>query len=211
MAGPRPGAAPAISGTVADIARRHDPDAHTKAFARRDDQDLPFDPGRMPQDAPVMLDTNVYLRRLQGKLPTEILDFILVRRVLHSGVACGELAISAGILDPAHPATARNRAAVMELLKAIPDTDIVTPSADAWAEAGVLSGILARTQHLAKPKRTLTPDQACCQEGLRRKLVNDALIFLNAREQGAVLLSANSKDMDLLLRFRPDATVLLFR
>lgn len=172
---------------------------------------MPFDIGRVPPDAPVMPDTNFYLRRLQGKLPADISNFVLGRPVLHSGVACSELAISAGILDPAHPGTARNRAVVMGLLDAISDTDIVAPSAEAWAEAGMLAGILARTQHLAKPKKSLTTDQACCQEGLRRKLINDALIFLSACEQRAVLLSANSKDMDLLLRFKPGANVLLFK
>ena len=43
------------------------------------------------------------------------------------------------------------------------------------------------------------------------KLINDALLFLSACEQGAILVSMNSRDMDLLLRFRPEAHVLLFR
>ena len=35
--------------------------------------------------------------------------------------------------------------------------------------------------------------------------------FLSADEQGAILVSMNSRDMDLLLRFRPKAHVLLFK
>ena len=158
-----------------------------------------------------MLDTNVYIQRLRGRLPDDVAAFIGSRAVMHSGVACAELAISAGILDPNHPNTAGNRAAIMGVLQAISDTDIVQPSAAAWAEAGMVAGILARTQHLAKPKKDLSPVEACCQEGLRRKLINDALLFLSACEQEAILVSMNSRDMDLLLHFRPEAHVLLFK
>lgn len=206
------GAARALPrGTVEDVVRRHDPDAFTGSLSRRDDRDLPFEIAALPADLPVMLDTNVYIQRLRRRLPTDVAAFVESRAVLHSGVACAELAISAGVLDPAHPGTAGNRATIMKVLQAISDTDIVQPSAAAWAEAGMVAGILARTQHLAKPKKSLSPVEACCQEGLRRKLINDALLFLSACEQGAILVSANSKDMDLLLRFRPEVHVLLFK
>ena len=76
----------------------------------------------------------------------------------------------------------------------------------------MLSGILARTQlGLAKPRRGLSPAEACCQEGRRREVLHDALIFLTAGEQGAILVSSNIVDMDLLSRFRPDVEMLLFR
>lgn len=196
---------------MADIANQHDPANYDKPLPRRSDDELPFDPATMPPHVPVMLDTNVYLRRLQGRLPAQISDLVLSRRILHSGVACSELAISAGILDPAHPNTHRNRAAVMGMLDSIADSDVVAPGPEEWAEAGMIAGILARTQYLAVPRKILTPDQACCQDGLRRKLINDVLMFLSAIEQHAILISANIRDMDLLLRFKPDATVLLFR
>ena len=202
---------PAFGKTVADVANQHDPDAHTRSLARRSNDELPFDPAKMPPNVPVMFDTNFYLHRIRGKLPPDIADFVANRHILHSGVACNELAISAGILDPAIPGTARNRSIVMNLLQPISAYDVVAPSAAAWAEAGMLAGILARTQHLAKPKKDPTPDQACCQQGLRRKLINDALIFLSAYEQNAILVSANAKGMDLLLQFRQGAHVLLFR
>ena len=44
----------------------------------------------------------------------------------------------------------------------------------------------------------------------RRKLLHDALLFLSALEVGAVLISRNIADIDLLLRFRPEARVLLY-
>ncbi len=212
MPGKVPGAGQTASGrTVADIVRRHDPGAFTASLARRDDRDLPFEIATMPPNLPVMLDTNVYIQRLRRRLPMDVLAFIESRPVLHSGVACGELAISAGILDPTHPGTAENRATIMSLLQTISDTDVVQPSAAAWAEAGVIAGVLARTQHLVRPKKELSPVEVCCQEGLRRKLINDALLFLSADEQRAILVSMNSRDMDLLLRFRPKVYLLLFR
>jgi len=91
-------------------------------------------------------------------------------------------------------------------------SDCRAPSPAAWAEAGILSGTLARTQlHLARPKSGLSTAEECCQKGKRRKLLNDVLIVLTARERGAILVSSNVADMDLLLRFRPDTRLLLYR
>jgi predicted nucleic acid-binding protein len=202
---------PSAARSAATIVSQHNPDAHVNSIAGRADTELNFDPAAMPENLPVMLDTNFYVRRLKGKLPAPIDNFVSSRRILHSGIACAEMSIGMGILDPSHADTLQNRAVLLRALETIADVDMVSPSAAAWAEAGMLAGILARTQYLAKPKKTLTADQKCCQEGLRRKLINDALIFLSAREQNAILVSTNSKDMDLLLRFRPDAHVLLFK
>ena len=95
------GAAHAASGgTVADIARRHDPSAFTASLARRDTLDLPFDAAVMPSGLPVMLDTNFYIERQRRKLPNDVAAFVESRTVLHSGVACAELAISAGSWTP---------------------------------------------------------------------------------------------------------------
>jgi hypothetical protein len=115
-------------------------------------------------------------------------------------------------MDPGHPDTGRHRPPLLQLLENIRLRDCAAPSAAAWIEAGMLAGILARTQFgLARPKGTLSPDQACCQRGERRRLLNDALIFLTAQEQGAVLVTANGKDMEVLRRFGRGAQVLLYR
>ena len=131
--------------------------------------------------------------------------------MLHSAVACAELAIGAGLLDPSHPGTARNRAVIATLLDTIAATDIVAPSPAAWVEAGTIAGILARTQHGGSPRpaRGAGPVVGGA-DALRRRLLNDALLFLGAREQGAILVSMDRTDMGLLLRFHPDAEVLLF-
>ena len=137
-----------------------------------------------------MPDTTFYIHRQDGRVPAAVVALAASRPVLHCGVALGELAITAGLLDPAHPGTDDVRAKLMR----------------------VLAGILARAQlGLAHAKRDLSPDAECCQRGRRREVLNDALLFLTAIEAGAVLLSANVADMDVLLRFRPDARVLLYR
>jgi len=58
--------------------------------------------------------------------------------------------------------------------------------------------------------RQLSAVEACCEEGRRRQLLNDTLILLIACQQGAILVSANKKDVDLLPRFGPEAHFLLF-
>lgn len=75
----------------------------------------------------------------------------------------------------------------------------------------VRAGILARTQGLAVPKRALNADRLCCQEGRRRELLLDALIFLTAVEQDMLLISANIRHLDLLLQLHPAPNVLLYR
>jgi hypothetical protein len=159
-----------------------------------------------------MLDTNFYILRLQRRLPAPVLTFVNDREILHSAVALSEISITAGLLDPAHPGTEAVRGPLLRLLDKIRLADCRAPTSAAWTEAGMLSGILARTQlGLARPKRGLSAAEACCRLGNRRKLLNDTLTFLNAREHGAILLSADIADTDLLLRFRPDTRVLLYR
>ena len=158
-----------------------------------------------------MLDTCFYINRFKRKLAAPILDFVDKRPILHSGIACSELAISIGTLVPEHPTTPAYREPIMNLLATIDLARTIAPSPAAWSEAGVIAGILARTQHLNGSRKELAPAEDCCQQGKRRKLLNDALIFLSAIESRAVLVSGNIGDMDLLLRFKPDAHILLYR
>jgi hypothetical protein len=198
--------------SAADAAWIHDPDAHSRSYPRRADTLLPFDPGTMPPGMPVMLDTTFYIARFQQRLPSPIQAFAASRTIWHCGVALAELSISAGILDPVDVRTPVYSQPIKKLLQTIRLADCRSPSPAAWTEAGMLSGILARTQlGLAKPKKLLSPAEQCCQTGRRRELLNDALIFLTAREAGAILISGNVADMDMLLRFRPNVTVLLYR
>lgn len=200
------------SETIGTAAKRHDPAARTAALRYRPDAALPFDPAASPA-LPLLLDTTFYLHRSAGKLPPGIRALIASRHhmVHNCGVVCAELAISIGLLNPADTRTAPAISAIQAHLDHMALHRTVAPSASAWTEAAVLAGILARTQGLAVPKRTLTPDQACCQEGRRRELLLDALIYLTAVEQDMLLISANIRHMDLLMQLHPTDNVLLYR
>ena len=143
-----------------------------------------------------MLDTTVYIDSQKAKLPKNLAARIAGGEILHSAVALGEIAANLGLLDPGHSGTTGVSQTLLETLGKADQARTLAPSAQAWLEASALTGILARTRHLPKDSR--------------RKLLNDALMFLSAGEAGAVLVSRNSKDMDLLLRFRPDVQVLLY-
>jgi len=160
-----------------------------------------------------LLDTTFYLHCSIGKVPSGIRALIASRQhmVYNCGVACAELAISIGLLDPADQRTKTTIAAIRAHLHHMSQDRTVAPSASAWTEASVLAGILARTQGLAVAKRGLNPDQVCCQEGRRRELLLDALIYLTAVEQDMLLISANVRHMDLLLQLHPTRNVLLYR
>jgi len=198
--------------TAGALALAHDPDRHTRPFSRRHDSALPFDPAALPDGLPLMLDTTVYVHRLQNKIPPPIHALVEARPVLHCAVAVAKIAISAGIMDPTHATTERYRTPLLGLLGGISALDMRAPGPAAWAEAGMLAGILARTQFsLAQPRTALASGEAEQQRENRRRLLNEALIFLCAGEHGAILISGNVADMDILLRFRPDIRVLLYR
>jgi hypothetical protein len=200
------------SESIGAVAKRHNPAAHTGTLHYRPDTALPFDPSAAPI-LPLLLDTTYYLDRSAGKVPAGIRALIGSRRhmVHNCGVACAELAISIGLLDPADPRTVATIGAIQSHLDHMAKGDTVAPSASAWTEAAVLAGILARTRGLARPKRTLTADQACCQQGRRRELLLDALLYVTAVEHDMLLVSANVRHMDLLLQLHPSENVLLYR
>ena len=159
-----------------------------------------------------MLDTTVYVHRLQNKIPPPIHALVEARPVLHCAVAVAEIAVSAGswIRPTRRPRDTARRCSTCCTGSA--PLDMRAPGPAAWAEAGMLAGILARTQFgLARPRGRLASDAAEQQRESRRRLLNDALIFLCAGEHGAILVSGNVADIDVLLRFRPDIRVLLYR
>jgi hypothetical protein len=71
---------------------------------------------------------------------------------------------------------------------------IIAPSYEVWLEASAIAGILARTQAIPKQNR--------------RKFLNDTLLLLQAADTGSVMVSRNSRDLDLLLQLKPQAAVL---
>jgi hypothetical protein len=186
-----------LTSNPGELLGRHDTTAWTRTLAYRARAELPFDARAVSGATPVMLDTTVYLDALKAPgLPMPIAALVARNVVLHCSIACAELAVRVGHLDPAHPLSARHRAPLVEILSRMVPARIVAPSADAWTEAAVVAGILARIQGFAREAR--------------RAVLYDAMMLLTAIEARAALISRNVRHMDLLLRFRSDAQVLLY-
>ncbi len=166
--------------------RRLRPEKRQKALAYRDRSQLQFLPGLKPPFPKLLLDTTVYIDALQGRLPDDAEIVLRTASLWHSTVTEAELSALAGLLDPTHPGTASVIAQVAASIELRPEHRILAPDRDAWREAGILAGLLARLQRYGKNER--------------RKALNDALIFLTASKNGCVVLTRNVWDFDLLMQ-----------
>lgn len=144
----------------------------------------------------LLLDTTVYIDELQGKLPRDVELLLRSPYLWHSSVTEAELSSLAGLLNPAHPDTARTLQQVFATIERRPGHRIVTPDRETWREAGVLAGMLARLQQYGKAEQ--------------KKTLNDALIFLSAARQGLTVLTRNISDFDLLSQLEPHGKVLFY-
>jgi predicted nucleic acid-binding protein len=185
-----------LNSDVLSIITRHDPGRWSGTLARRSKAELPFDPFQVPIKAWLLFDTTVYIDQLKGELPRPIVELVASRTILHGAPALAELAVTIGALDPADHRTQDTVASIVEVLARINPSRIVVPNYEIWLEAAVLAGVLARTQAIPKHDR--------------RKFLNDTLLFLQAADSGAVLVSRNSRDLDLLLQIKPRVRVLLY-
>jgi predicted nucleic acid-binding protein len=186
-----------LSFDVAATLRRLKPEKKTGTLARRGDEELTFADQRVFAGPPLLIDTTVYIDALQDRLPQEVSDLLCVRQVNHSSVAIAELAHVLGRLDPAHPNTAATTKAVQKAIAIVPAHRLQAPSVQTMAEAGILTGMLARLRGLPKTDKQL--------------LFNDAMLFLQALEQGCHLLTRNIGDMDFLQQLQPMGRVLFYR
>ena len=184
-----------LNSDVQSIIARNDPTRWARPLAIGKGE-LPFDPLQVPAGASLLFDATVYIDQLKGQLPTSIVNLLASRTILHGAPALGELAVAIGVLDPADRRTHATLLPIIETLARINPSRIVAPSYEVWLEAAVIAGILARTQAIPKQDR--------------RRFLNDALLFLQAAAVGAVMVSRNSRDLDLLLQLKPQATVLLY-
>ncbi|UVC15263.1 type II toxin-antitoxin system VapC family toxin [Mesorhizobium onobrychidis] len=175
------------------------PQKYTGMLERRADDDLPWVANEPAIGGPVFLDTSVYLDVLQGRSPVEVDTLLTYRRCHHSAVCLSELTHAFGRLDQKHASTK----AVLETIKAtvedIPDHRLHAPDAAMWGQAGVLAGLLFRLSNLPKG------------EGHERHFVNDALVFLQARQLGAGVLTGNVRDFDFLTQILPTGRIILYR
>jgi predicted nucleic acid-binding protein len=176
--------------------RRLKPEKHRRQLAYRDHSELQFLQDFKPPYPKLLLDTTVYIDALQGRLP-DLVDIALRTASLwHSTVTEAELSTAAGLLNPADPESERAVARIAESVELRPEHRILNPDRDIWREAGLLSGLIARVQQYGSNER--------------RKVLNDALIYLTAVRNGCAVLTRNLQDFDLLMQLDPRGQTLFY-
>jgi predicted nucleic acid-binding protein len=166
--------------------RRLKPEKHRKKLVYRDRSQLLYLSSLKPPLPKLLLDTTVTIDALQGRLPESAEVALRAGNLWHSTVTEAELAALAGLLDPSHAYTRHVIAQIAASIELRPAHRILAPDRDAWREAGILAGLLARLQRYGKNER--------------RKALNDALIFLTAAKNGCMVLTRNISDFDLLMQ-----------
>jgi predicted nucleic acid-binding protein len=176
------------------------PQQRTGCPAPRPDEQLPWAKDAPPIAGPLLLDTTVYIDLLQGTTPPEVDRLLQLRTCNHSAVSLAELTHSFGRLDPGHPET---KAVLRELRETIaediPPYRLQAPENDTWGAAGILAGLALRLRGMPR------------NQGHERKLLHDALLYLQARKLGSAVLTRNIGDFDLLNQLVPSGQILLYR
>jgi predicted nucleic acid-binding protein len=184
-----------LSSDVQRVLRRLKPEKRLKPLTRRDATELRFlDPDA---DLPpkLLYDTTVYIDILQDRFPQEGEIVLRAADAWHSTVT-EELVAPCGFLDPGHPETALTVKRILETIEKRPVHRTIAPDREAWIEAGVLCGVLARLQGYGRMER--------------RRMMNDALLFATARNNGLTLLTRNVSDFDLLQQLDPSVSILFY-
>lgn len=147
----------------------------------------------------MFLDTSVYLDVLQGRSPAAVDALLRYRLCHHSAVCLSELTHAFGRLDPNHASTKSVLEIIQQTVEDVPGHRLHAPDAMAWGQAGIIAGLLLRLSKMPKGK------------GHERRFINDALIFLQARQLGANVLTGNIRDFDYLSQIIPTGRIILYR
>lgn len=162
------------------------PDAELVFFA-----DLP----EMGED--VILDACVYIDQIQGRMPSEVADRIVMRSAFHSSLALAEIFFPFGRLDPADSRTERALGAIEALAAAIPDRRILVPSAGAKMRGSIMAGAMARVLGY--------------NDAQRRKALIDGMLAAQATQENLLLVTRNVADFDRLSQLDGKLKVALYR
>jgi hypothetical protein len=184
---------------LSETIRSLKPQKYVGTLERRSDEDLPWVADEPAIGVPLFLDTSVYLDVLQGRSPVEVDRLLTYRLCHHSAVCLSELTHAFGRLDPKHSATKAVLETIAATVEDIPEHRLHAPDTAIWGQAGVLAGLLYRLSNLPKG------------EGHERRFVNDAIVFLQARQLGAGVLTGNVRDFDFLSQIIPSGRVILYR
>jgi predicted nucleic acid-binding protein len=177
--------------------RRLQPGRRTTRLYRRPEAALPFVSERPTGGPQLLLDTCVYVDILQRRAPERVKSLLAARLCNHSGVVLAELTHLFGRLDPRDGRTSGVLAELSGVISDMPVHRSNAPSLNALGEAGILAGLASRL--------------AGGPSGRDRALLNDATLYLQAIEQGQVVLTRNIREFDWFDQLLPRNRVLFYR
>ncbi|MDX2141949.1 MAG: hypothetical protein SFV19_01225 [Rhodospirillaceae bacterium] len=182
------------------LLRRIKPQRGTTSLARRPSAALAWARDVPSLGAPLMLDTTVYIDILKGKTPPDVDALLLHRTCEHSCVCIAELTHAFGRLDPADPRTKPALREIAGLIERdIPAHRVHVPSTETWMAAGMMAGLIARF--------------TCAQrsQGHEHKILNDALVYLQAARLGCAVLTRNIADFDIINQVASRGNVIFYQ
>jgi predicted nucleic acid-binding protein len=180
--------------------RRLKPQRRTTCPPLQSDDRLPWAKDAPSIAGPLLLDTTVYIDLLHGVTPPEVDRLLQLRTCHHSAIPLAELTHAFGRLNPAHPDTKSALKQIRATItKDIPAHRLHAPGNEVWGAAGILAGLVFRLRRLPKNR------------GHERQLLNDALLYLQARKLGCAVLTGNVEDFDILNKLVPSGQVLFYR
>jgi len=164
------------------LKRRYKPERRLKRLAPRPESKLT--PASLAQPSQIMFDTTVYIHEVEGRLPADAKNLIDRTLNFHSAFCLAEILAGISALDPSSLRYASVWRYYHSVFSGFPDNRILPPDNTVLAQAGVISGVLARTQNYRKEQV--------------KELFNDAAIYLTAAKAGIPVLTANRGDFDLI-------------
>jgi predicted nucleic acid-binding protein len=176
--------------------RRWKPERRRAPLKRRPDEALAFVSEQVPGGAELLLDTCFYIDVLQDRLPERVKGLTAARLCNHSAVALAELTHLFGRLDPRDPRSASVLKEITALITHVPQHRLDAPSVNALGEAGILAGLTARLANV--------------EAGREQALLNDAILYLQAVENGQIVLTRNIREFDYFDQLYPCQRVLFY-
>jgi predicted nucleic acid-binding protein len=134
-------------------------------------------------------DTNIYIMDAAGILQQAAETLVDQGLMFHCSICLAEISVGVGKYAPKASGWQRVADHYAELFASIPANRLLIPDAETWADAGMVAGILARTQGLQRQRS--------------KELLNDAVIYLCAAKNGLPVLTDNKADFDLLQQLAP--------
>jgi hypothetical protein len=166
-------------------------------LARRPDKALQFVPDKIEAGPELLLDTCVYIDAMRDRIPEAVNILLATRLINHSGVALAELTHLFGRLDPRDDRSERVLGEILGVISDIRSHRLNAPSLKTLGEAGILAGLASRL--------------AGVESGREQSLLNDAMLYLQAVEQGQFLLTRNIREFDWFDQLLPAGRVLFYR